>query len=145
MGQDYIFMVPLYGKIQKKYEKNSGQDMTTQYHLGKVLNGLEMKYPTEISRPVLNFGNLSQIFPKFQIREYLFHFWDWDGTEISQSQMAGLRQDQEEDVSECSGWEISQIFPEKIWFPGNGIRERRPLKEICDDIFINQSICIITN
>ena len=30
-------------------------------------------------------------------------------------------------VPECSGWEISQISWGKIWFPGNGIQERRPL------------------
>ena len=46
--------------------------------------------------------------------------------------MTGLRQ-------ECSGWEISRIFLGKIRFLGNGIRERRPLKEIYDDI-IHESI-----
>ena len=30
------------GKIWEKFGKNSGQDRTAQYHLGKVLNGLEM-------------------------------------------------------------------------------------------------------
>ena len=38
-----------------------------------------------------------------------------------------LRQDWEENVPECSGWEISRIFLGKIRFPENGIRERRPL------------------
>ena len=38
-----------------------------------------------------------------------------------QSQMAGQRQDQEEDVPECSGREISRIFL------GIGIQECRPL------------------
>ena len=33
----------------------------------------------------------------------------------------------EEYVPECSRREIFQIFGGKIWFPGNGIRERRPL------------------
>ena len=42
-------------------------------------------------------------------------------------QMAGLRQEREEDVHECSGRDISQIFQGKFRFPGNGIRERRPL------------------
>ena len=37
-GQDYFFMVPLLGK----FGKNLGWDGTTQYHSGKVLNGLEM-------------------------------------------------------------------------------------------------------
>ena len=39
----------------------------------------------------------------------------------------GPRPYREEDVPECSGWEIFQIFPGKIQFPGNGIQERRPL------------------
>ena len=43
--------------------------------------------------------------------------------------MTGLSRDREEDVPECSGREISWIFLGKIWFPGNGIRERRPLKK----------------
>ena len=43
--------------------------------------------------------------------------------------MPVLSRDREEDVSECSGWEISQIFSGKIRFLGNGIRERRPLTE----------------
>ena len=41
--------------------------------------------------------------------------------------MPVLSQDQEKDVPECSGQEISQIFLGKIRFPGNGIRECRPL------------------
>ena len=40
--------------------------------------------------------------------------------------MPVLSRDREEDVPECSGWEISQIFGKKR-FPENGIRERRPL------------------
>ena len=45
----------------------------------------------------------------------------------SQSWMPVLSRDLEEDVPECSGREISQIFLAKIWFPGYGIWERRPL------------------
>ena len=43
--------------------------------------------------------------------------------------MPELSQDQEEDVPKCSGREISRIFLGKFWFPGNGIREHRPLLE----------------
>ena len=43
------------------------------------------------------------------------------------SQMLVLSQNWEEDVPECSGREISQIFFIKFQFPGNGIRECRPL------------------
>ena len=46
------------------------------------------------------------------------------------TRMVGLRQDREEDVPKCSGWEISQIFPGKIRFPGNGIWECRPLMQL---------------
>ena len=45
----------------------------------------------------------------------------------NQSRMTGLSRDREEDVPKCLGQEISQIFLGKIWFPGNGIWERRPL------------------
>ena len=45
----------------------------------------------------------------------------------SQSQMPVLSRDREEDVPECSEREISQIFLGKIWYPGNGIQEHRPL------------------
>ena len=44
--------------------------------------------------------------------------------------MAGLRQDREKYLPKCSGRDISQIFPGKIRFSGNGIRERRPLFQI---------------
>ena len=41
--------------------------------------------------------------------------------------MAGLRRHQEHPLPKHSGHYFSQIFPGKIRFPGNGIRERRPL------------------
>ena len=41
--------------------------------------------------------------------------------------MPVLSRDREEDVPECSGPGISQIFLGNIRFPRNGIRERRPL------------------
>ena len=41
--------------------------------------------------------------------------------------MLVLSRDLEEDVPEGLGREISLIFFGKILFPGNGIRERRPL------------------
>ena len=44
--------------------------------------------------------------------------------------LAVLSWDLEEDVPECLGREISRIFSGKIRFPGNGIRERRPLAVI---------------
>ena len=40
---------------------------------------------------------------------------------------AGTEPDREEDVPECSGPGISRILSGNIRFPGNGIRERRPL------------------
>ena len=43
--------------------------------------------------------------------------------------MPVLSRDREEDVPECSGPGISRIFSGNIRFPGNGIRERRPLVE----------------
>ena len=45
----------------------------------------------------------------------------------SQSRIPVLSRDRKEDVPECMGREISHIFLGKIWFPGNGILERRPL------------------
>ena len=41
--------------------------------------------------------------------------------------MQVLSWDQEEDVAERSGWEISRICPGNIRFPGSAIWERRPL------------------
>ena len=41
--------------------------------------------------------------------------------------MAGLSRDREVDVPEWSGWEFPGIFTGIFWFPGNGIRECRPL------------------
>ena len=41
--------------------------------------------------------------------------------------MTGQSRDWKKVVPECSGQEISRIFLGKIRFPGNGIRERRPL------------------
>ena len=45
----------------------------------------------------------------------------------SQFWLPVLSRDREEDVPKCSGQEISRIFSGKICFPGNGIRECRPL------------------
>ena len=44
-----------------------------------------------------------------------------------QYRMAGLRPDQEEDVSKRSGPYFSHNFMGNFQFPGNAIRERRPL------------------
>ena len=41
-GRYYKCLVLLLGTIREKYGKKSGRDGTAQYHLGKVLNGLEM-------------------------------------------------------------------------------------------------------
>ena len=46
----------------------------------------------------------------------------------SKSRMSVLSWDREDDIPECSVPGISRIFLGNIWFPGNGIRERRPLK-----------------
>ena len=47
----------------------------------------------ENSRVVPNFGNFRKWNTKFQIREFPFHFRDWDGTGNGQSRKAGLRHD----------------------------------------------------
>ena len=52
----------------------------------------------------------NRIFQKFQIREFLFHFRDWDRIAIGQSRMAGLRQDRGEDLPECLGREKSSTL-----------------------------------
>ena len=41
-GQYNKCLVMLLGTIREKFGKNLGRDGTAQYHLGKVLNGLEM-------------------------------------------------------------------------------------------------------
>ena len=43
--------------------------------------------------------------------------------------MPVLSRDREEDVPECSGQEISLIFPGNFRFPENAIRERRSLAQ----------------
>ena len=43
--------------------------------------------------------------------------------------MPGLSRDREHPLPECSGHYFSQIFLGKFQYPGNGIRERRPLLE----------------
>ena len=48
-------------------------------------------------------------------------------TGSKQSQMTRQSRDREKVVPECSRREIFRIFLGKIWFPGNGIRERIPL------------------
>ena len=58
-GRDYFFMVPLLGKIWEKFGKNSGRDGTTWYHLGKVLDGLEMNWNP-------------RVFPKFSTEQEIF-------------------------------------------------------------------------
>ena len=57
-------------------------------------------------------------------------FPTWNKPGRSQSRMPVLSRVREEDVPECSGWEISWIFSGKIRYLGNGIRERRPLDGI---------------
>ena len=54
-----------------------------------------------------------------------------------------LRQDREEDITDCLASEISRIFPGKIRFPVNGIRECRPLISIlAQDPFITPDIIL---
>ena len=129
-GRDYFFMVPLLGKIREKFGKNSGRDGTTrekswmvlkwtaiqEFFWNSVLNSYITYFSTqqEISHPVPNFGNFSQILPKFQIREFLFHFRDWDGTRKRM-------------FPNVWDGKFPGFFREKIRFPGNGIRECRPL------------------
>ena len=50
-----------------------------------------------------------------------------DHSNIVQEGLIVMKRDREEDVPECSGPGISRIFSGNIRFPGNGIRERRPL------------------
>ena len=86
---------------------------------------------------ITNFGTTLVPLPKLFIINNNFHsgsVWEFQNVSLpetrlgsSQSQMLVLSRDGEEDVSECSGREISRIFSGKIWFPGNGIWERRPL------------------
>ena len=52
-----------------KIWENSGRDGTAHY----ITYFSNQK---EISHPVPNFRNFSRIFPKFQIWEFPFHFWD---------------------------------------------------------------------
>ena len=65
-GRDQDGTTSLWSRSSGKFGKNSGKirDGTTRYHSGKVLNGIE----------------ITRIFPKFQIREFPFHFRDWDRT-----------------------------------------------------------------
>ena len=68
--------------------------------------------------PLISFGKRSGI-PEC--------FLTWNKPGRSQSRMPVLSWDRKEDVPKCSGREISQNFLGEIWFPGNGIWERRPL------------------
>ena len=54
-------------------------------------------------------------------------FPTWNKPGRSQSPMPVLSRDREENVPECSGWEISKNFSGKIRFLGNGIWECSPL------------------
>ena len=79
-----------------------------KFLLSNVLFGLNLY--NKFQYPTGNFPVQYQIFPKFQIREFPFHFRDWDGTGNGQSRMAWLRQAWVEDVPKCSGREIFRIF-----------------------------------
>ena len=80
--------------------------------VGKFLTRAENKFITFNSVSVREFPNVSR--PKTR-------------TGIRQSRMPVLSRDWEEDVPKCSGREIFKIFQGNIGFPGNAIRERRPL------------------
>ena len=80
--------------------------------VGKVLTSAEIK--------IINFHFGS-------VREFLNVFRPETRQKEDQSRMPVMIRDQEEDVLECSGQEISWIFLGKIRFPGNAFRECRPL------------------